>query len=138
MTIELSQMRLWLHDWANANNVTFIERGEVGFGRPCVGIVVNDHYVDRWPDDVFDDEPMHDVYKVAAPEDAYHKHDCLAVLVHNENYDSAIEQLFYWVSKLERAGATVTIVERKTSGLIDAMFHGYTSAHISPRKEVTA
>jgi hypothetical protein len=64
--------------------------GECGFGRECVGILCNGNWVD------YDYE-----CGVPTPDDAYHKHDCIAVLGRGED---AISQLYNWCRAFENAG----------------------------------
>lgn len=64
--------------------------GECGFGRECVGITCQGNYVDYDPD-----------CGVPCPEDAYHKHECIAVLGRDQN---AICQLHDWCKAFEAAG----------------------------------
>lgn len=72
--------------------------GECGFGRECVGILVNYQWVGYdWDDDDF---------PVTAA-DAYHKHPCLAVLGRG---DDAIEQLYEWCKALKEAGYNKVVV----------------------------
>ena len=106
-------------------HLEFKEEGEVGFGRKCVGILHGDNYVDynpmKHPDyeyiAEFKDERLYDI----APEDAYHKHNCIAVL---GSGDEAIVQLSEWVDALNELGVTV---ERYSTGAegIQAMITGY-------------
>lgn len=99
----------WLAGWAARNGCQLTTNGEVGFGRPCAGILTNDAYVDY---DYNDDDVIPD----GVP-DAYHKHPCLAVL-HNglpDGIDGALEQLFTWVTHLDAKGYRVVIEDRDPS-----------------------
>lgn len=74
----------WMQNYAGRTGVILKLDGEVGFGRTCVGIVINDTYLDYdWLDN--------DVW---TPDDAYHKHACVAVLGHGEDAES---QLYDWL-----------------------------------------
>lgn len=96
-----------LQAFANKHKIVLQEKGECGFGRPCVGLMHGDNYVDhnpmRYPDYshvwAYDD-------RLCAPDgvQAYHKHDCLAVLAPDDNYQEALEQLLAWVECLESHG----------------------------------
>ena len=55
------------------------------------------------------------------PEDAYHKHDCMAVLGRG---DEALAQLYQWVKWADEHGYGVEEVYRKPSSDIDLAFHG--------------
>lgn len=97
-----------LNAFASKHQVLLIQKGQCGFGRACVGFSTADgNYVDYnpmafpdyayvWPYDA----------RLGAPEgvDAYHKHDCLAVLVSDDNYEAALEQLLKWIEHLEGQG----------------------------------
>lgn len=112
----------FLELWAARNKCYVQVKGEVGFGRPCVGICFGQSYVDlpQYPHEAeHGSDEMTDYYSQtkllpSAPEDAYHKHDCLAVLVHNDDYDKALEQLWDWVGVLSQQGWTVRIQDRNT------------------------
>ena len=100
----------FLKEFAEAIGCVLITKGEVGFGRSCVGILEPniEHYVDINPyayGDTLDDED--DGYIFPESEklypnseltpNAYHKHSCLAVLALDDDYESAIIQLYDWV-----------------------------------------
>ncbi len=113
-------------DFADKHGIEFSAKGEVGFGRDCVGFTKNERYIDCNP---FGDAPdysyihgEHDE-RLYAPDDvdAYHKHECLAVLGEG---DKAIEGLANWVKSLESYGE-VEIVEFKTDATgLQAMLTG--------------
>lgn len=106
------------HAFANKLGVEFHARGEVGFGRPCVGFQHGGSYLDYNPYDfrsgefVFEDcrglNPPHGV-------NFYHKHDCMAVLAEDEDdasYDEAIVGLALWVQSIEAHGEPYLSVYR--------------------------
>lgn len=102
-------------EWAARYGCTVQPKGQVGFGRPCVGILYGQSYVDTNNGDYSTD------YECLAPPsgvtDAYHKHDCLAVLAHGEesaDYDAALEQLYTWVVWLIENDYGVEVVDRQT------------------------
>lgn len=100
----------FLKEFAESIGCVLITKGEVGFGRSCVGILEPNikHYVDINPyvyghtlDDP-DDGYVFPENEGLYPDDeltpnAYHKHSCRAVLVYNEDYESALVQLYDWV-----------------------------------------
>lgn len=86
-------MVVWLTDWATANGCTLSLRGEVGFGRECVGILREGAYPDYEWDDPHTYRRIDLNGEVWTPEDAYHKHPCVAVLGTSE---AAVEQLYEW------------------------------------------
>lgn len=93
--------------------------GEVGFGRGCVGIQdsTGGHYVDYLHLEEAGEKPPF----WWQPEDAYHKHPCLAVLGRGER---AVAQLYHWVKNLAAAGYTVEAVPRTPLSGIDLFLHG--------------
>lgn len=99
-------------EWCERYGLTLQTKGEVGFGRPCVGILYGQTYVD------FDYELHYSVDRGGIglwnPPDAYHKHDCLAVLVHDDDYTKALDQLYEWVVWLIEHNVGVEIQSRKT------------------------
>lgn len=103
-----------IQEFANRFKLIFEEEGECGFGRECVGLTNGNNYVDynptREPDyeyvDGFYDERFYDI----TPSDAYHKHNCIAVLGRGED---AIRQLSDWIDKLNELGA---VVEKYSTG----------------------
>lgn len=108
--------RDFLERWAATNKCYLEDKGEVGFGRPCVGIIHGSAYVDLplYGSANYDEEwgalPPD-------PEDAYHKHDCLCVLVQGEDeaaYDKALEQLYTWVVALNDKQFVVRTQDRET------------------------
>lgn len=79
--------------------------GEIGFGRPCVGILnqKTDSYIayQTYNKD-YTTKLMHEVAYNTQPEDAYHKGPYLAVLHDGseEGKKKAIEQLDQWIEKI--------------------------------------
>ena len=86
--MEHSKKIKWMHKYAAENNVVLTLEGECGFGHECVGILLSESY------------PDYD-YEVWIPEDAYHKHPCVAVLGRGENAES---QLFFWLQWFKKNG----------------------------------
>jgi hypothetical protein len=99
-----------------------------GLGRPCIGIIKGSGFISYNPlNDETNIEPYQmkegdneydyitELYceefdKIKAS-DAYHKFDCLAVLLSesnaNKNYEEAIDQLYEWVIALEKIGVEI-------------------------------
>jgi hypothetical protein len=97
--------------FANKHKVIFEDKGECGFGRPCVGFIRGSGYIAHNPCTSGDYSPIAEfaddrLYPPVPVPDAYHKHDCLAVLARGDepNYEKAIEQLAAWVKHLESLG----------------------------------
>lgn len=118
----LDECRSNIQKFANRFKLIFEDEGEVGFGRECVGLTNGNNWVDYNPTkdleyikDFYDER----LYNITPP-DAYHKHDCLAVLGRGEG---AIRQLSDWVDKLNELGAVVEDYETGATG-IQAIFSG--------------
>src|ERR1700734_1892070 len=103
---------VYITEWAARSRCSLQLNGEVGFGRDCVGVLNDGTYID-----------YEDQRGIWTPEDAYHKHDCIAVLDH-DNPDDALGQLYAWVKWLDGHGYGVEIVYRQPSSDIDLAFHG--------------
>jgi len=117
-TKTLEDFRANIQEFADKFNLHYNEEGECGFGRECVGLSKNNNYVEYNPTSSqnyenipeFYDERLLDI----VPEDAYHKHDCLAVLGRGEN---AIRQLSEWVDKLKELNCTVESFDTGNTGI---------------------
>ena len=113
-----------IQEFANRFKLIFEDDGEVGFGRKCVGLTNGSNYIDynptQFPDydyvEEFYDERLYDI----VPENAYHKHNCLAVL---GNEESSIIQLSEWIDKLKELGAVVEKYKTGATG-IQALISG--------------
>lgn len=120
----LDECKQNIQEFANRFKLIFEDEGECGFGRECVGLMKNTNWVNYNPINMetyenieeFYDERLYEI----APEDAYHKHNCLAVLGRGEK---AIRQLSEWVDKLNDLGATIEQYETGATGM-QAMFSG--------------
>ena len=96
-------------DFAERNNVILSLNGSCGFGRDCVGILTKDETYPDYdePEYTWDDTPLDD-NAVFVPDDAYHKHPCVAVLGHGEH---AEEHLYEWRKWFDDNGYRVQCVE---------------------------
>lgn len=96
------------NQFAIKHKVIFIEKGTVGFGRPCVGFVRGNNYLEYNPCDESTHEPLWPENQALLPPDttpnAYHKHDCIAVLVEDDNYDAGKIELAEWARHIEAQG----------------------------------
>ena len=107
-----------IQEFANRFKLIFEDDGEVGFGRKCIGLTNGSNYVDynptQYPDydyvKEFYDKRLFDI----VPENAYHKHCCLAVL---GNEESSIIQLSEWIDKLKELGAVVEKYKTGATGI---------------------
>lgn len=138
----------YMQTWCAGQNVQLVTKGEVGFGRPCVGVNQNSTYLDfTWTGYNEDREVMRELYadqniqafRQAAPEDAYHKHDCMAVLVHGDDYGKALDQLYDWIKWCDEHGWGVVTSNRKTwnepgtpGANLELLMHGLTNAELRP------
>lgn len=120
-----------LDEFAKAHGLKLSVRGEVGFGRPCVGLLgSSENYVDYNPHK--SDGNYGEVWpadeRLYAPDgvEAYPKHDCFAVLCADDEpaYTEALRQLLTWVRHLKAQGDVY--VERYATGAtgIQALFSG--------------
>ena len=120
----IEDCRKVIQEFANRFKLIFEEEGECGFGRECVGLTNGNNYVDYNPTDSVNcdyiKEFYNDKFYDIAPADAYHKHNCLAVLGRGEK---SIRQLADWVDKLNEMGAVVEIYATGATGL-QAMISG--------------
>jgi len=83
------------------------EIGEVGMGRPCVGIIdpETESYIDIIAyDSSYEQIGQHTIACEKSPKDAYHKHPCLAVLYHGDDSTDAIKQLDTWLKDIIESG----------------------------------
>lgn len=83
----------FIEEWASNNGLNLVLDGTCGFGRECVGVIINDTYPDYvWYNDDYEREDSNgDVW---VPPNAYHKHPCVAVLGRGESAES---QLYEWL-----------------------------------------
>jgi hypothetical protein len=148
-TDEIVMLEDWLKMWAADRQAVYM-RGECGFGRPCVGINAGGHWVDLGPPEHIEgpgysmDIPS--VLPGARPpdgvDDAYHKHDCLAVLVHAADYEAiteaeyepAIRQLFIWMQEIDRHHYVIKSQARNNDTALEAILHG-TSVYFLAERE---
>ena len=95
----------WMAMWAVQNRVTLDLNGECGFGRECVGILADGTYPDyEWDDENYERKDKNgDVW---VPENAYHKHPCVAVLGRGEK---AEVQLYDWLKWFDDNGFKVEV-----------------------------
>jgi len=95
----------WMATWVATHGLKLELYGECGFGRECVGVTVGDNYPDyMWNDDDFNRiDGNGDVW---VPDDAYHKHPCVAVLGRGEQAES---QLYNWLKWFDDHGFNLEI-----------------------------
>ena len=119
----------YLEAFATKHNLKLKTKGEVGFGRPCVGFTdANGRgYIDHSPLNMqtFNEVwPQDDRLYSPPGVEAYHKHQCLAVIVEDDNFDAGLDQLAEWMRHLESQG-DVEVVEYATGAVgVQAMVSG--------------
>lgn len=131
----LEECKKNIQEFANRFKLIFEDEGECGFGRECVGLTNGNNWVDYNPTNhetyeeikEFYDERLWDI----TPEDAYHKHNCLAVLGRGEY---AIRQLSEWVDKLNELGAVVEEYKTGATGIQALLSGTYSYAVRIPKK----
>lgn len=107
----------WMAVWAAKNNLQLCLEGEVGFGRPCVGVATEGHYPDYiWHNDNWEREDNNG--EVWTPADAYHKHPCVAVLGHGEEAEA---QLFEWLQWFDQNGFKLETGDRPVDPKLGAL-----------------
>jgi hypothetical protein len=122
------QIIIELIKFAEKHKIALETKGECGFGRPCVGFTSGNGYVDFNPIDMVNYMPIEELQcdKIYPPDgvDNYHKHDCLAVLVEDEDYEEGLRQLLSWVKHIEAQGS-VEVKQYKTGATgLQAMVSG--------------
>jgi hypothetical protein len=117
-----------LQAFANKHKVVLEDKGECGFGRPCVGFTYGGNYIDYNPMSMGSDYkqiwPYDSRLSTPAGVDAYHKHDCVAVLVTDDNYEAALDQLLKWVEHLESHGVLEVVQYETGADGIQALVSG--------------
>ena len=118
-TPTLDEMTGYLRGWAQAQGCYFDEEAECGFGREAVGITRKGSFIDLYylGEDYRPLPASLSPEEVGPPEgvtDAYHKHDCLAVLGRG---GGAIRQLYLWVKHLAKQDIRVEDAPRRTADL---------------------
>ena len=84
----------WMKEWCYKNNLTLDLEATCGLFRQCVGVL---HACGVFPDYMWYDDDYNRIDnngEVWVPQDAYHKHPCVAVLGRGVE---AEEQLYEWL-----------------------------------------
>lgn len=96
--------------------------GEIGFGRPCVGILnpTTESYVayQVYNEEDYSIEAEHAVAEAQKPSQAYHKGPYLAILVseHTEGLDDmAMQALNKWLGTILKAGYKIAHYQERNS-----------------------
>ncbi len=104
----------WMAVWAVRNQCQLDLEGECGLGRECVGILRAGVYPDYHWRDPKTYERTDSNGEVWTPPDAYHKHECVAVLGGGEPAEA---QLYDWLRWFDERGFTVTYTVDDVAGL---------------------
>ena len=116
-----------LQEFAVKHKIVLEEKGEIGFGRACVGFLHGDNYISYNPTNDTDYSYIWEYdSRLGAPGDVdfYHKGNYMAVLVSNNDYDKGLRDLLTWVEHLESQGE-VEVVEYPTGATgLQAMISG--------------
>lgn len=116
--------RVFIQEFANRHGLVFDANGEIGFGRPCVGLRHGDCFAYYNP---YGAEELHDdrLYPPDSVGNAYHKDNCVAVL---GSGDDAIRQLADWLRHYDEVGVEIYMRPLKHDNVIAAMLHGPVAA----------
>lgn len=108
----------WMKNWCIKNECDLNLEGECGFGRDCVGIICKQVYPDyEWYNKGFD--RIDDNGDVWTPDDAYHKHPCVAVLGHGEKSEN---QLYEWLKWFDEYNFILEVSNVEDGSMVDAGF----------------
>ena len=139
-----NEAREFLKGLAAIHKIKFIEDGECGFCRPCVGLMEGDTWIAYNPvERFFDEEAGYESYRAIEKvnddllhprhydvPDAYHKQECFVVLYDHERgeaRDVAVLQLYRWITGILKHGKMqITPYETGAKG-ISALIHGVVS-----------
>ena len=121
-----SRTRGVLERFALDHKLILQDEGEVGFGRLCVGFTKRECYVDYVRRDqshgaIWNDERLRPPEGVV---DAYHKHECMAVLSRSEDRSEALRQLIIWVKHYNELGVVVTEYSNENLDVLSIMMKG--------------
>lgn len=101
--------------WCDRNNAELLLEGTCGFGRECVGVSAYTQYPDyEWYDEEY--ERIDGNGDVWTPEDAYHKHPCVAVLGRGEN---SVAQLYDWIKWFDANGFVLEVSKHRPKNELD-------------------
>ena len=91
----------WMAVWAAKNGCALALKGEVGFGRECGGVIANGSYLEYVWYEKKGWTRLDKNGEVWIPEDAYHKHECIAVLGRGVEAES---KLYAWLKWFDKEG----------------------------------
>ena len=124
----LNECKQNIQEFANQHKIIFDDEGDCGFGRECIGLRSDHTWIAFNPYDSETYKPIEeysdDRFHAIAPKDAYHKHDCIAVLGRG---DKVIIQLSDWVDKLRELNVKLIEIPNKFDNMIQYLMSGYTT-----------
>ncbi len=133
----LNECKQNIQEFANQHKIIFDDEGDCGFGRECVGLRDGSGWIDfnPWNRETFKpiEKYSDDRFHAIAPKDAYHKHDCIAVLGRGED---VIRQLSDWVDGLRKLNVKLIQIENKFDNMFEYMLKGtHTSIFTIPKEK---
>jgi len=107
--MDYEESKKYFQDFCKKYDIELSEKGEIGFGRPCVGILKNNSYIEYnacWYDKNYNNNyyfGYNELFDEVKPESAYHKHECFAVLCcdDEQSYKYALIELAEWIKLIE-------------------------------------
>lgn len=130
--------------WASQFGCTVSVNGEIGFGRPCVGVLCGSSYVALGPQEKFpaDGHGQPEIWFAtcipeAAPPigvDAYHKDDYFAVL--GTGPEAEAQLVTWWKSILEKGEIGIKVGPTQNRDPLQLLFSGATYAHLCPLADI--
>ena len=109
----------YMKEWCGKNGLILDLEGGCGFGRECVGVTNGNSF----PDYVGYDDDYNVIWgdEVWVPDNAYHKHPCVAVLGRD---DESVDQLYQWLKWFDENGYVVSKIKNTFSHPLEAMLKG--------------
>lgn len=130
----------WMATYASKLGVALSLDSECGIGRPCMGISAGGCFPDYdWYDN--DNYESQITWEVWTPDDAYHKHPCVAVLRHGDSAESVercLDQLYAWLRWFEANDFVVRTLPNPDAHklhMLEFMMGKHEMRRIMPRAE---
>ena len=117
----------WMQDWCNKQKVVLELEGECGFCRECVGILTT---AGCFPDYHWYDKNYNRIDNngnIWIPDDAYHKHECVAVLGRRTKAEN---QLYEWLKWFDGNGFVVEVKANDNLSQSDVFLGNYMSSRM--------
>lgn len=115
------EKKQWMAVWCAKNKLQLELEGECGFGRECVGVLTFGTYPSyHWYDkNTYEEEDENG--EVWTPEDAYHKHPCVAVLGRGEEAEDQLYQWLLWFEENNFKLETGVVDDFQSMSMIEIM-----------------